>query len=275
MIRRFWIAFYVVALAALSVLTIAVDSLIISAFFVPQRSWQDWREWIWLPVMILPPIWLPWIAWRLLRREIARGRVQNEVAAMSAPSARTPFVGGDWVNTRKIPGLDPIHRFVSWFWHIAGLDDVESPLWRTPFGAWFAIFLSSPLLISALVIFIRTELFLYRSISTEGTVVQLIADHDETVHYAPVFAYSAQDGRIFTVKSNTNSAPPEFRVGQKVPVLYVKDHPERARIARHSQIYSLEEFFGSIGLFFASIGFGSLLYQRKRNRRTSDSMVAG
>jgi hypothetical protein len=128
MIRRFWIAFNAVAVAALSLLTIAVDWLIMSAFFVPQRSWQEWREWIWLPVMILPPLWLPWIAWRLLRREIARSRVQNEVMAKSSLSSRPPFVSRDWVNTRKIPGLNPIHRFVSWFWHIGGLNDVKRPL---------------------------------------------------------------------------------------------------------------------------------------------------
>ena len=35
--------------------------------------------------MILPPIWLPWITWRLLRREIARGKVRNEDMAKSLP----------------------------------------------------------------------------------------------------------------------------------------------------------------------------------------------
>jgi Protein of unknown function (DUF3592) len=136
------------------------------------------------------------------------------------------------------------------------------------------VFLSSPLLITALVIFIRSEVFLYRSISAEGTVIRLASNHDETVHYAPVFAYTAQDGQTFAVQSNTYSAPPEFRVGQKVPVLYEKDHPEQARIATHEQVHSLEDVFGAIGFFFTGIGFGSLIYQRRRNRRATRSMVA-
>jgi hypothetical protein len=274
MIRRFWIAFNAVAVAALSLLTIAVDWLIMSAFFVPQRSWQEWREWIWLPVMILPPLWLPWIAWRLLRREIARSRVQNEVMAKSSLSSRPPFVSRDWVNTRKIPGLDPIHRFVSWFWHIGGLNDVKRPLLLTPFGAWFLMFLSSPLLVSALVIFIRSEVFLYRSISVRGTVIQLAEERNEPGDYAPVFAYVARDGRSYTTQSHTYSAQHEFRVGQTVPVLYDKDHPEQARIASHKQVHSLEEFFGALGLFFAGIGFGSLIYQRRQSHRSTGLAIA-
>ena len=85
MIRRFWIAFYAFALAVLSLVTVAVDWLIVSAFFVLQRSWREWHEWIWLPVMIFLPIWLPWITWQLLRREIARGKVRNEDMAKSLP----------------------------------------------------------------------------------------------------------------------------------------------------------------------------------------------
>ena len=77
MIRKFWIGFYAFALVVLGLITLGVEWLILGAFFIPQRSWYHWREWIWLPVMLLPPLWLPWVTWRLLRREIARGKISE------------------------------------------------------------------------------------------------------------------------------------------------------------------------------------------------------
>jgi len=191
----------------------------------------------------------------------------------SMPSDEPPHDSWSMRRLRRFPGFDPIRQFIRWFWHVGGLDDVDSPLWRTPFGAWFLVFLSSPLLISALVVFIRSELFLHWSISADGTVIRLAADHDQTVDYAPVFAYTAQDNRTFVVQTKTYSSAPRFRVGQKVPVLYEKDHPERARIATHTQVHSLEEVFGAIGFFFAAPGVGSLIYQRRRKRRARGWMV--
>jgi hypothetical protein len=133
--------------------------------------------------------------------------------------------------------------------------------------------LGGPLLACALVIFIRTELFLYRSASTEGTVIRLVADRGQTVDYAPVFAFTTQDGRAMTIQSTAYMSPPEFRVGEKVPILYEKDRPERARIATHWQVHGSEDISALVGLFFAGIGFGSLIYQRRRNGRTAGSVA--
>jgi hypothetical protein len=268
MIRRFWIAFYAFALVFLAVgfLTLALFCL----FDIVLTHDLPWP--FLLPVFGLA--WLLWITWRLLKREIASGNGHDEGTAKSLSSAQLPGGGRNRARVRKIPGFDPICRFVRWFWRIGGLDDVKSPLWLTPFGGWFMVFLSSPILISALVIFIRTEVFLHRSVSADGTVIRLVADHEETVHYAPVFAFTAQNGRAITIQSTTYSVPPEFSVGQKVPILYEKDHPEHARIATYGQVHSFEDVSGIIGLSFAGIGFGSLIYQRKRNRRTTGSKVA-
>jgi hypothetical protein len=266
--RRFWIAFYAFASVFLAVGFLALALLCL--FDVVLTHDLPWL--FLLPVFCLA--WLLWVTWRLLKREIARGNGHDEDTAKSSSSALLPGGGRNRVRARKIPGFGLICRFVRWFLRIGGLDDVKSPLWLTPFGGWFMVFLSSPLLISALVIFIRTEVFLHRSVSADGTVIRLVADHDETVHYAPVFAFTALNGRAITIQSTAYSVPPEFGVGQKVPILYEKDHPERARIATHWQVHGAEDVSGMVGLGFAGIGFGSLIYQRKRNRRTTGSKIA-
>jgi hypothetical protein len=268
MIRRFWIAFYVVALVPS-----ALGFLALTIFCLADVAQTHELPWPFLLSDFAFGL-LTWVTWRSLRREIARSKGRDEESAKNSVSAPPPFGCGDQGRVRKISGLDLICRFVRWFWRIGGLGDIKSPLWLTPFGGWFMVFLSSPILMSALVFFIRTEVFLHRSISTDGTVIRLVADHDETIHYAPVFAFIAQNGRAVTIQSTNYSAPPEFRVGQKVTILYDEDHPEDARIATHWQVHAPEDISGLIGLFFAGIGFGSLIYQRRRNRRSMGSKVA-
>lgn len=268
MIRRIWIAFYAFALMFLAVGLIALALFCISDIFLTHNL--PWP--FLLPVFCLA--WLLWVTWRMLKRAISDGNVHDEDTTKNSSSAKPLRNGRDREQGRRIPGLDPIHRIIRWFWRIGGLDDAKSPLWLTPFGGWFMVILSSPLLISALVLFIRSEVFLHRSISADGTVIRLVAGHDETVDYAPVFSYAAQDGRTFTVQSHIYSAPPVFRVGQTVTVLYERDHPEQARIATPRQVHAFEDTSGMIGFFFAGIGFGSLLYQRKRNRQNTSSTVA-
>jgi threonine/homoserine/homoserine lactone efflux protein len=69
MIRKFWIWFYAFALGVLVLLFVAVTSLAVGAFEINHRSW------LWLPPILFGPAWLVWVAWRLLRREIARGKI--------------------------------------------------------------------------------------------------------------------------------------------------------------------------------------------------------
>jgi hypothetical protein len=128
-----------------------------------------------------------------------------------------------------------------------------------------------PTLIFALVFFARTEIFLHRSVSAEGAVTRLVADRDETIHYAPVFTFATRSGRSMTVESHNYSAPPEFSVGEKVRVLYEEDHPERARIASHWQVHAAEEVCALIGLCFTGIGLGFLMYQRNWKRPAAGS----
>jgi hypothetical protein len=268
MIRRFLIASYAVALAILGVQFLLLTLLCLSDIVVSHE-----RPWPFLLTALFVGFLL-WFIWGELKRKIKRDDGRNEDSAKSSPVPQSPHSRRARALLSKIPGFDRICGFVRWFWHIGGLDDVKSPILLTPFGGWVMVILGSPLLVFALVIFIRTELFLHRSISADGTVIRLVADHDETVHYAPIFAFTAQNGRAMTAQSLNYSVPPEFSVGQKVLILYEKDHPERARIATHWQVHGSEELLAILGLFFAGIGSGSLIYQRRRNRRTLGSKVA-
>jgi hypothetical protein len=262
MIRRIWIAFY-----AFAIVFLAAGFLAVALFCLADMILTHGLPWPFLLSVFALGLLL-WFAWRLLKLELASLKGQGDDSSKSS-SAQLPEGGRNRARMRKIPGFDPISRFAKWFWRIGGLDDVKSPLLLTPFGAWFMVFLSSPILIFALVALIRTEVFLHRSVSAEGIVIRLVADRDETVHYAPVFTFTAQNGRATTIQSLNYSAPAEFSVGQKVAILYEKDHPERARIATHWQVHAAEDVGSTIGLLFAGIGFGSLIYQTKRSRRTS------
>jgi hypothetical protein len=229
MLRRLWIAFYAFALVLLAVMTSAVALFcLLDVGLLHEVPW---------PFLLsgVVPAWLLWVTWRLLKRELTARRQRDDAAQVTAPS-RQP-------ESPSTIGL--------------------RSLLLTPLAGWLLLLIGLPTLIFALVFFTRTEIFLHRSISAEGTVARLVADRDETIHYAPVFTFTTRNGRSMTVESHTYSAPPEFSVGQKVRVLYEEDHPERARIVSHWQVHAAEEVCALIGLCFSGAGFGLLVYQRK------------
>ena len=74
MIRKLWIGFYALALVVLAPVCLASVWLGVSAFMSYRRPWL---EWLWLLPILFGPACLLWVTWRLLRREIARGKVSE------------------------------------------------------------------------------------------------------------------------------------------------------------------------------------------------------
>ena len=92
-------------------------------------------------------------------------------------------------------------------------------------------------------------------------------EEDGSIDFAPVFRFVAQDGRAFTVKSDVASKPPEFVIGQAVPVVYQVKHPDEARIQSFLQLWFQPVMFGSVGFCSLAAAFGVLLFERRRGPR--------
>jgi len=123
------------------------------------------------------------------------------------------------------------------------------------------------LLLIALGIAICTGWFLHRSIAADGAVVslrQMLDSDEDSIGYAPVFTFTAGDGHIYTISSNTSSSPPAFSPGQHVKVLYRADDPTGARIASFGQLWLFPFVFAIVGT--AACGSGYVLFRYERHR---------
>jgi Protein of unknown function (DUF3592) len=121
----------------------------------------------------------------------------------------------------------------------------------------------------ALAFVIHTEIFLHESIATEGTITALMPKQDgsdASVTYAPMFTFTAKDRQSYTVTSNASANPPEFKVGEKIRVLYEPDRPDGARIDSFWQLWSLAMIFGIVGTVTTGAGYLILRLGRRRGR---------
>jgi len=117
---------------------------------------------------------------------------------------------------------------------------------------------------------IWTSIFLARSVAATGSIVSLLPNPDVengVMNYAPVFAFTAADGKTYTVISGLSTNPPGFVVGQTVRVIYQMSHPESAKLASFWQLWFVSIVVAGLGVFILIAGYLLLLYERRRNRR--------
>jgi hypothetical protein len=143
-------------------------------------------------------------------------------------------------------------------------------------GCWVLLFVGFCLFGGAVVSAIQTEVFLGKSVSVAGKVVSLRSkvDYDGSTTYAPVFSFTAGDGRSYTVSSNAFANPADFSPGQSVTVLYVKDLPAEVRIDTFYQVWGMAEVLAIIAAGFIAMGTGFLLYRHRRDRRGMQNPLA-
>jgi hypothetical protein len=111
--------------------------------------------------------------------------------------------------------------------------------------------------------YLRTRNFMSRSVEVAGVVVRLEHSKDRMGtasydSYAPVFSFTALDGKKITVTSDVASSPADFCVGESVRVLYDPADPENARIHSFFQIWGGPLIFSAAGALFASVGLSWL-----------------
>jgi hypothetical protein len=118
-------------------------------------------------------------------------------------------------------------------------------------------------IIYSVISFFRTRSFLLRSVEVDGEVVRLERSKDRDRYgytYAPVFAFTAADGKSYTVTSDAGSSPPGFAEGESVKVRYEPENPENARIHTLFQTWGAA-LMGAFGGVFCLI-WGWLVLRR-------------
>lgn len=130
----------------------------------------------------------------------------------------------------------------------------------------FAI-IGACMLAGAFAIYSSTASFLERSVSAQGTVVELIRSRfSDSVSYYPVVEFSTPNGRQVEFQSNSGSSPPSYNQGEQVSVLYEPSNPEAAKINGFFSLWGGALIVGGIGSVFGLIGCGIMAYVALKNR---------
>jgi Protein of unknown function (DUF3592) len=125
--------------------------------------------------------------------------------------------------------------------------------------SWLFLLAGVASAIFSLVLFFRTLRFLRVSVEAEGRISRL--ERTSTgggkfgqYMYAPVFFFTAADGKTYTVISKATTYSPSFGIGERVSVLYDPANPEDARIHTFFQTWGNAVVLGICGLFFVATG---------------------
>lgn len=89
---------------------------------------------------------------------------------------------------------------------------------------------------------------------------------------APVVQFTAGDGRTYVVTSDVSGPESQYQFGQPLPVLYVHDHPDGARIDAFAPLWMLPLVAGVVGAAFSVVP--AIVFTSWRRRRRLAAGVA-
>lgn len=149
---------------------------------------------------------------------------------------------------------------------MARSDEKHAKLTRTkrtqdPFlSGWIRIILHAlPLLSFGLGIWFLAEALKFHDTAsqTQGKVVELIRDaRGDGISYTPVFEYQAHDGRIYLGETHISSSSYNYRIGERVQILYSLDDPSEVRVNPTFSLYGPGLIFAVVGgVFLLVLGF--------------------
>lgn len=133
------------------------------------------------------------------------------------------------------------------------------------------IFVGILSLIVSLGFSIYTIHFLENSVRTTGKIIEMrekVDSEDESITMAPVFVFTDAKGVFHTNESLLSSNPPEHAVDDVVPVLYIPEKPEQARIDQFVYHWFGAIVTGGLGIIFLVVG----LVGRHSKKRSGKSM---
>ncbi len=79
-------------------------------------------------------------------------------------------------------------------------------------------------------------------------------DKDEGTVYFPVFTFTDAQGTVHTIHSSSGSSPPDYEVGDSVPVLYSPNDPENAKIDSFFSVWGISLITGILGGIYLPAG---------------------
>lgn len=121
------------------------------------------------------------------------------------------------------------------------------------------------LLLIAIVSSIPKVEFLRNSVAADGKIIGLQRVYSRQFSkevYKPVVRFTANDGRTHLIVADSRAGLVPLKPGDRVRVIYLKDHPETARIDSIAQLWMPQIILGSIGAIFAVISV-RILMKRK------------
>lgn len=101
-----------------------------------------------------------------------------------------------------------------------------------------------------------------------GTVVSF--RENDSGSQAPVVEYTWKN-EVKRYESTMYSSPPDYRVGDQVPLLVNPENPDVAVIDSFTERYMLSTVFGGLGTFFLVFSLGLLVISRKIKRSLANS----
>jgi len=81
----------------------------------------------------------------------------------------------------------------------------------------------------------------------------------------PLVEFETKEGQILRFADGIGTIPPEYEVGENVPVLYDPAEPEKARVYSWKRIWFAPLFISAIGLLPILVGLGLALLMRPKD----------
>ena len=125
------------------------------------------------------------------------------------------------------------------------------------------------LLLIAIATSVPTARFVLSSTATDGKIIYLQRVYSRQFSkevYKPVVRFTANDGQahIFVADSRMGLVP--LKAGDTIRVLYLKDHPETARIDMIPQLWMPQLILGFFGAIFTVLSVRIQIRRRVRSR---------
>ena len=128
---------------------------------------------------------------------------------------------------------------------------------RNPLTGWSGLLIAAlPIVVMALglVFLLDAVSFRQTAFPTEGQVVELIRDTSgDGVSYAPVVEYRAMDGRTYRGQTHISSSSYNYRIGERVRILYAPEDTGEVRIDTFFSLYGIGAIFAAVGAVFLLI----------------------
>ena len=123
----------------------------------------------------------------------------------------------------------------------------------------------------------QRAMLIHSGLRAQGTVIAKRPTGSSRVTYAPVFQFTASDGRTYTVISDVYGQESAFSYGQRIGIFYRRDHADAARIDDFAALWTFPLLIGVVGAGFSIVPAIVLVawMRRTRSQAAADTASRG